>query len=130
MKIRQMENLLYYPQLQDMTDSKPLSTEVALQTPIITMPNRRWIVVGGFSKGGIVVRKGEDLRTPELASRLATGALVQEIESMNDRLHYKKIKGDGPDFGWVSIFFKGTMLLEPHGAYKRKTANINVIYAF
>lgn len=85
------------------------------RAPIIATPSRRWVVVGGGSKGGIVVRKGKHIQSLELVSRLATGALVEEMELINARLHYKKIRGDGPDFGWVSIFFKGTMLLEPYG---------------
>mmetsp|Transcript_92341 Transcript_92341/g.214580 ORF Transcript_92341/g.214580 Transcript_92341/m.214580 type:complete len:845 (+) Transcript_92341:65-2599(+) len=69
-----------------------------------------WVVVGGGDKGGIVVRQGENLKSAELP-RLATGATVEEIELKGDRLHYKRLTGEGPDFGWVSLSFKGTPLL-------------------
>mmetsp|Transcript_32595 Transcript_32595/g.77473 ORF Transcript_32595/g.77473 Transcript_32595/m.77473 type:complete len:1039 (-) Transcript_32595:222-3338(-) len=70
-----------------------------------------WVVVGGGSAGGIVVRKGEGLKTAELP-RLATGARVEEVERVGDRLHFKKLSGDGPDFGWVSLTFKGSPLVQ------------------
>lgn len=70
-----------------------------------------WVVVGGGSAGGIVVRKGEGLKSAELP-RLATGARIKEKERAGDRLHYEKLTGDGPDFGWVSLAFKGTPLIQ------------------
>jgi len=69
-----------------------------------------WVVVGGSDKGGIVARGGEGLKSPELG-RLQTGATVEEKELKGDRLHYRKLTGDGPDFGWVSLSFKGTPLV-------------------
>eukprot|EP00439_Symbiodinium_sp_Y106_P041523 s3440_g5.t1 len=36
----------------------------------------KWEVVGGADKGGILVRKGQDLKSEQLADRLSTGALV------------------------------------------------------
>jgi len=63
-----------------------------------------WVVVGGGDKGGILVRKGEALDSPFYHFRLATGArLVAESDVKGKRLHYRKLTGDGPDFGWVSI---------------------------
>lgn len=64
----------------------------------------RWIVVGGKDKGGLIVRKGKELDSPFFKFRLATGARIQ-VESKIDskRLHYRKLTGDGPDFGWISI---------------------------
>lgn len=69
-----------------------------------------WTVIGGGTTGGIMVRNGEGLKTKELG-RLGTGARVEEIELVGDRLHYHKLDGDGPDFGWVSLHFKGKDLL-------------------
>mmetsp|Transcript_78435 Transcript_78435/g.168095 ORF Transcript_78435/g.168095 Transcript_78435/m.168095 type:complete len:181 (+) Transcript_78435:3-545(+) len=69
-----------------------------------------WEVVGGGEKGGIVVRLGEGLKTAELG-RLSTGAHIREMELIGDRLHYEKVEGDGPDFGWVSLTFKGSPLV-------------------
>jgi len=74
---------------------------------------RYWSVVGGGTKGGLVVRKGESLYSTEYKSRLATDSIVEELELVGDRLHYKKLRGDGPDFGWVSIFVRGATLLTP-----------------
>jgi len=68
-----------------------------------------WTVVGGL-KGGIVVRKDRSVRSPELG-RLAKNTRVREVELDGERLHYEKVDGDGPDFGWVSVRLKGTDLL-------------------
>ncbi|CAK0881448.1 unnamed protein product [Prorocentrum cordatum] len=71
-----------------------------------------WIVVGGRGKGGIMVRKGESLTSKPLPVRLAPGTRVEELEVSGDRLHYKRIRGNGPDFGWVSVEADGRALLE------------------
>lgn len=82
-------------------------------------PGRRWRVVGGVRMGGIVPRKGKEMTSPILCTRyrpslLATGAEVEEIDLLGERLHYKKITGEGPEFGWVSIWSTGfKTLLEP-----------------
>mmetsp|Transcript_73488 Transcript_73488/g.207556 ORF Transcript_73488/g.207556 Transcript_73488/m.207556 type:complete len:622 (+) Transcript_73488:1-1866(+) len=71
-----------------------------------------WTVVGGRGgAGGIVVRRGKDVKSKELP-RLSTGARVRELELDGDRLHYEKVSGRGPPFGWVSLTFKGVPLLE------------------
>lgn len=69
-----------------------------------------WEVVGGVGRGGIVVREGCSLVSPELA-RLSTGAIVREIEVNGNRLHYKRWTGMGPDAGWVSLEINGKSLL-------------------
>ena len=38
--------------------------------------------VGGSGKGGLLVRTGEDLTSAQQTGRLATGALVEEIQRM------------------------------------------------
>ena len=43
------------------------------------------------------------------------GDIPQEKLS-GERLCYKKVRGDGPDTGWVSLVFKGTPLLEQREA--------------
>lgn len=60
-----------------------------------------WTVVGTNGRNGIWVRKGED-PTSALLGQLSLGARVRQIEAVGVRLHYEKIDGDGPDFGWVS----------------------------
>jgi len=72
-----------------------------------------WKVIGGRSSGGIVVRKSEALNSPVLRFKLVPDAKVQVEEVVNSRLHYKRLSGDGPDFGWVSLQANGKMLLEP-----------------
>lgn len=79
---------------------------------------RLWRVVGGTHHHGVMVRKGKELSSPVLSdgnheARLSTGAVVHEMELFGERLHYKKITGDGPDYGWVSINLHGSALLEP-----------------
>mmetsp|Transcript_111263 Transcript_111263/g.359179 ORF Transcript_111263/g.359179 Transcript_111263/m.359179 type:complete len:115 (-) Transcript_111263:77-421(-) len=70
-----------------------------------------WVVVGGKASGGIQVRSGAGLKTSELG-RLSTGARVEQMgELEGERLHYKKVEGDGPDFGWVSLTLKGKDLV-------------------
>eukprot|EP00411_Alexandrium_monilatum_P008956 CAMPEP_0175318650 /NCGR_PEP_ID=MMETSP0093-20121207/70541_1 /TAXON_ID=311494 /ORGANISM="Alexandrium monilatum, Strain CCMP3105" /LENGTH=257 /DNA_ID=CAMNT_0016615459 /DNA_START=77 /DNA_END=850 /DNA_ORIENTATION=- len=70
-----------------------------------------WIVVGGDpEKGGIVVRKAAKLTSEELP-RLATGAKVEELRTIGDRMKFRRLEGKGPDEGWVSLRSKGKELL-------------------
>ncbi|CAE7278176.1 unnamed protein product, partial [Symbiodinium microadriaticum] len=62
-----------------------------------------WEVVGGAREGGVVVREGASLQSPELRQRLATGSIVREIAEKGDRLCYQLLSGFGPPAGWVSI---------------------------
>ena len=62
-----------------------------------------WQVVGGAEKGGIVVRGDAS----ELLGRLGTGAVVQELERLENeenclRLRFRKLQGAGCQEGWVS----------------------------
>jgi len=70
-----------------------------------------WVVVGGSEGTGILVRDGPELTTQEMG-RLEVGAKVRELEVQKGRLFYKKIEGQGPDSGWVSLIAKGRTLLE------------------
>jgi len=70
-----------------------------------------WEVVGGKEGGGIVVRQGKELSSQQLDGRLATGALVQQVALVGERLHYLKVRGDGPKSGWVSRKLKDKELL-------------------
>lgn len=71
-----------------------------------------WRVVGGGMKGGIVVRHGKSLDSAQHAVRLSVGALLREVELSGERLHYRKIYGEGPWSGWVSLSARGRPLLE------------------
>lgn len=77
-----------------------------------TLP--RWEVVGGADKGGIIVREGVGVNSTQVAERLATGSIVEEVARSGDRLKYRTITGSGPPEGWVSIRLKDKVLLEPH----------------
>lgn len=84
-------------------------------------PGRRWVVVGGAQHGGILVRRGRELTSALLGTRagpvrLSTDAEVAEIDVYEERLHYRKVSGEGPDFGWVSIATQGEPLLLPRDA--------------
>jgi len=78
------------------------------------MSSQVWKVVGGGDKGGILIREGQDLKSPQTAERLSTGALVKELELIGERLHYELIEGTGPQTGWASIKLKDKELLEKH----------------
>lgn len=65
-----------------------------------------WEVVGGGDKGGIIVRKGVSTSSEQASSRLSTGALISQVSLEGDRLQYEKIKGTGPQTGWVSLKLK------------------------
>lgn len=66
-----------------------------------------WEVIGGVDRGGIVVRRGAQLVSPEIPPRLSTGALIKKLEVEGDRLKYQRLSGEGPETGWVSIHSKG-----------------------
>mmetsp|Transcript_58717 Transcript_58717/g.157299 ORF Transcript_58717/g.157299 Transcript_58717/m.157299 type:complete len:330 (-) Transcript_58717:169-1158(-) len=83
---------------------------------------KRWCVVGGVDKGGILVRTGQETSSPEAASRLATGALVKQEELVGDRLSYTKLTGEGPETGWVSIKLKDKILVETAPVFEPKEA--------
>lgn len=74
---------------------------------------RAWTVVGGRENGGLVVRAESALTSEQLSSRLETGAVVQELDAIGNRLSFAKISGRGPDRGWVSIAHASRPLLKP-----------------
>jgi len=93
-----------FPELPPIPEAKPKVATESKEGSI-------WVVVGGGDKGGIVVRKGEGLKTAELG-RISSGSKIKELEKIGERLHYEKVEGDGPDFGWVSLMFKSTPLIQ------------------
>lgn len=74
---------------------------------------RSWIVTGGEGRGGIIVRRGEGFDTEPFKFKLATGTTIEELEIVGNRLHYKRLVGDGPDWGWVNIIHNGKRLVQP-----------------
>eukprot|EP00930_Biecheleria_cincta_P008626 TRINITY_DN110140_c0_g1_i1.p1 TRINITY_DN110140_c0_g1~~TRINITY_DN110140_c0_g1_i1.p1 ORF type:complete len:622 (-),score=90.75 TRINITY_DN110140_c0_g1_i1:37-1902(-) len=75
------------------------------------MGGQIWEVVGGADKGGILVRESRALTSPACELRLSNGALVEELALEEERLQFKKLAGDGPDTGWVSLKIKGKTLM-------------------
>lgn len=75
------------------------------------MAMQLWTVVGGSDKGGILVREGADTSSTQLPERLATTAVVKELEVQGGRLRFEKVIGDGPATGWVSLSISGKGLL-------------------
>lgn len=65
-----------------------------------------WEVVGGTDVGGIIVRKGVEVKSEAYAERLSTGALIEGLSLNDGRLQYKKLTGSGPETGWVTIKLK------------------------
>lgn len=64
---------------------------------------RLWEVVGGGDKGGILVRYGQELGSPQLPNRLATGSVIEQVELVGERLNFRRRTGEGPETGWVSL---------------------------
>jgi len=87
------------------------SDHVAVSVGVPDAGGLLWEVVGGASKGGILVRKGESLASEAEGVRLSTGARVRSTVLVKDRLCYELVSGVGPTTGWVSIRASGTALL-------------------
>jgi len=88
----------------------PLPQTYAAQN-VAPTDGQLWVVIGGGDAGGIKVRAHRETNSREYKFRLQTGARVEQLELEGERLHYKRLIGDGPDFGWVSLAFKGSPLL-------------------
>jgi len=76
------------------------------------MDGPRWRVVGGADRGGILAREGPELTSGLLPGKLATGAIVGELQRTGDRLRYRLVRGGGPAVGWVSLRLGRRVLLE------------------
>merc|ERR1719210_171649 len=65
------------------------------------------------SRGGVLVREGRERSSEKMSERISYGATVQEIELVNDeRLHYRRLTGTGPDEGWISIYIDQTDIID------------------
>eukprot|EP00747_Dinoflagellata_sp_TGD_P098422 gnl/TRDRNA2_/TRDRNA2_167447_c0_seq2.p1 gnl/TRDRNA2_/TRDRNA2_167447_c0~~gnl/TRDRNA2_/TRDRNA2_167447_c0_seq2.p1 ORF type:complete len:502 (+),score=128.88 gnl/TRDRNA2_/TRDRNA2_167447_c0_seq2:227-1507(+) len=69
-----------------------------------------WEIVGGADLGGLLVREGKELSSPQVSERLSTGALVRELDLVGERLLFRRCTGTGPDRGWISIALKEKIL--------------------
>lgn len=93
--------------------STPAPTPAAKAPPQPAKPrNPQWEVTGGADKGGILVRTGLDLKSPPEGDRLSTGATIEQLELIGDRLHFKLVNGTGPQEGWVSTKIGGKELVQ------------------
>lgn len=82
-----------------------------------------WEVVGGKEAGGITVRTGKDLKSPEApGGRLSHGATVAELELDGERLRFTRLAGEGPNEGWVSLKFKERAIVVRRGEKGSKAA--------
>jgi len=85
------------------------------------MAGQMWEVVGGASTGGILVRAGRPLDSPEVGERLQTGSVVRQIELRGERLHFELVEGAGPARGWVSLKLKGKdLVVKTHARAERR----------
>eukprot|EP00434_Breviolum_minutum_P020756 symbB.v1.2.018308.t1/scaffold1451.1/size117964/4 len=94
-------------QVADSITTSPTASPVVDSTPAVS----RWRVTGGADKGGIIVRQSESLKSADLG-RVSTGAIVEEVARVGERLCYRLEEGTGPAKGWVSIKVSGKELLE------------------
>lgn len=86
------------------------------------MPAQIWEVVGGGSQGGILAREGMSLKSAECEGRLSTGALIEEVDLVGERLCYKRLTGTGPEDGWVSLSIKGKEIVTKTDKKTREAA--------
>merc|ERR1712050_197527 len=68
-----------------------------------------WCVKGS----ACMVREGESIKSPELG-KIKKFAFLEEVEKSKkgDRIKVKKVKGWGPEAGWVSPTVNGKAILE------------------
>lgn len=85
---------------------KLLTGETLLADTVVMVagpPGKVWRVTGGEGRGGIIVRTERPLDSPKAPERLATGAIVEEMDRDGDRICYRLLDGTGPIFGWVTV---------------------------
>jgi len=71
----------------------------------------QWIVVGGSGSGGVRAQLAPESGASDCGGRLATGARLEQIAMQDDKVLFKKLEGDGPQFGWVSLRHEGVPLM-------------------
>eukprot|EP00413_Alexandrium_margalefii_P005217 CAMPEP_0204517288 /NCGR_PEP_ID=MMETSP0661-20131031/3591_1 /ASSEMBLY_ACC=CAM_ASM_000606 /TAXON_ID=109239 /ORGANISM="Alexandrium margalefi, Strain AMGDE01CS-322" /LENGTH=164 /DNA_ID=CAMNT_0051522683 /DNA_START=107 /DNA_END=601 /DNA_ORIENTATION=- len=88
-----------------------------------------WEVVGG-GRLGVIVTEGEDRASGELRQRLPAGARLEEVAVVGERLHFKRLSGGGPEFGWVTTTNRGRDLVVREGATPRVPVEEPFPFAF
>ncbi|CAE8592869.1 unnamed protein product [Polarella glacialis] len=79
-------------------------------SPYQAKPGQFWRVVGASSEG-LRAQQGVEETSQELPQRLPSGAVVEEVQIVGDRLHFTDYSLKGPPSGWVSIRANGVDLL-------------------
>eukprot|EP00929_Paragymnodinium_shiwhaense_P118268 TRINITY_DN90206_c0_g1_i1.p1 TRINITY_DN90206_c0_g1~~TRINITY_DN90206_c0_g1_i1.p1 ORF type:complete len:411 (+),score=106.97 TRINITY_DN90206_c0_g1_i1:124-1356(+) len=64
-------------------------------------PQDVWEVVGGKRTGGLLCQQEMDFG--DLKERLAVGTLVEQVERQGNCMKFKKLRGVGPEEGWVKV---------------------------
>mmetsp|Transcript_1830 Transcript_1830/g.5770 ORF Transcript_1830/g.5770 Transcript_1830/m.5770 type:complete len:258 (+) Transcript_1830:142-915(+) len=77
---------------------------------------RQWEVVGGAEKGGVLVKEGKDASSKQLPQRLTTGSVIEELDLVGERLHFRLLTGNGPPEGWISTVISKKVMARPVGA--------------
>lgn len=77
---------------------------------------RQWEIVGGAEKGGVLVKEGKDASSKQEPLRLTTGSIVEELDLVVERLHYRLLTGSGPPEGWISTVISKKVMARPVGA--------------
>ncbi|CAK9006929.1 unnamed protein product, partial [Durusdinium trenchii] len=72
------------------------------------MRGDHWTVVAR----SILVRSGSSVASEALAERLSFGAVLLEMDMVGERLQFKKLQGEGPESGWVTIKVKEKVLVQ------------------
>ena len=81
------------------------------QEQLYTKAPSFWQVVGGKGTGGILVRESRELTSRIYEERLSSGALLEQLALVNQRLHFKRLTGSGPATGWISLRIGGKDLV-------------------
>lgn len=63
-----------------------------------------------------MVREGVELKSAQTSERLSTGATIEELALVGERLNYKLLEGTGPAEGWVSLKVSGKEIVTPAAA--------------
>eukprot|EP00747_Dinoflagellata_sp_TGD_P168415 gnl/TRDRNA2_/TRDRNA2_194729_c0_seq1.p1 gnl/TRDRNA2_/TRDRNA2_194729_c0~~gnl/TRDRNA2_/TRDRNA2_194729_c0_seq1.p1 ORF type:complete len:159 (+),score=12.96 gnl/TRDRNA2_/TRDRNA2_194729_c0_seq1:69-545(+) len=73
-----------------------------------------WQVNSNLDNGGLLVREDVDLNSKEVG-RLAGGSRIEQLDIVGNRMSYRRIDGEGPKSGWVTIMFRGVQTMRQEG---------------
>jgi len=68
------------------------------------------MVATDLARGAVLVRSACEL-TSSVVGDLSQGARVEEVQLEGNRMQYRKLEGEGPEEGWVTLTVKGKDLL-------------------